>query len=300
MVLTGLIIIIMKKLILYSLVFSSVALGTSGCLKDDEHFTDFANVGMIAEIPSSAFYGIEDNRGLLVTANQVDYSFDVNIASPTPPGQDVTVTVAIDQPTLDAYNKANSTTYQLIPATLYQVSSFMTTVKAGTRLAPIKLSFYSAGNSAKVPDATAYNDAGYALPIKITSVSNNIPISSNYGYKIIFLKIKNQYDGDYHSKGTFTHPVNGPRSIDKDKTLATIDGATVQTEYADLGGSGWLMNLRVNADNTITLIPKGSANTGTVQFGVNMYDPKAHTYTLNYKYAGSGGDRVINEVITLK
>ena len=290
----------MKKLLLYGFMLSSVALGMAGCLKDDEHFTDFAGVGAIAEIPSSAFYGVEYSQGLPVAADQVDYSFDVNIASPTLPTQDVTVTVAVDNATLDAYNKANDTEYTLLPASLYNIASLMTTVKSGSRLAPIKITFYSAGNKGKVPDATAYNDAEYALPVKITGTSNNTPVSSNYGYKIIILKIKNQYDGDYHSKGTFTHPVNGKRTIDIDKTLATIDGSTVQTEYADLGGSGWLMNLRVNADNTVTLIPKGSASTATIQFGNNTYDPAKKAYTLNYKYAGSGGDRVINEVITLK
>ena len=289
----------MKKL-LYSFVVGGLAMIMAGCLKDDEHFTDFQNVGAVAEIPSSAFYGLEDNQGLPVGSAQVDYSFDVNIASPTPPTQDVTVTLAVDKAALDAYNAANNTSYQVLPTALYQLPALTTTVKAGSRLAPVKISFYSAGNKSKVPDATAYNDSAYALPLKIVSASNNVPVSSNYGTKIIFLKIKNIYDGDYHSIGTFTHPVNGPRKIDKDKTLATVDVSTVQTEYADLGGSNWLMWLRVNADNTVTLIPKGSANTGTTQVGVNKYDPATHAYTLNYKYAGSGGDRVINEVIKLK
>ena len=290
----------MKKL-LYGLVVGGLAFGVTSCLKDDEHFVDFQNVGAVAEIPSVAFYGLEDNQGLPVGSPTVDYSFDVNVASPTPPAQDVTVTVAVDKASLDAYNAADTTrNYQLLPTTLYQLASATTTVKAGSRLAPVKLTFASAGDKSKVPDATVYNDAAYALPLKITSASNNVAVSSNYSTKIIFLKIKNIYDGEYHSKGTFTHPVNGPRNIDRDKTLATIDISTVETEYADLGGNGWKMWLKINADNTVTLIPKSSASTATVQFGVNKYDPAAKAYTLNYKYAGSGGDRVVNEVITVK
>ena len=221
----------MKKL-LYSFVVGGLAVSMSGCLKDDEHFTDFQNVGAVAEIPSSAFYGIEDNQGLQIQTAPTSYTFDVNIASPNPTTQDVTVSLAVDQATLDAYNAANGTAYQLLPATLYQASSLTATVKAGSRLAPIVLSFFSGAD--KVPDPTAYNDAEYALPLKITSASNNVPVSSNYGSKIIFLKIKNQYDGDYRSVGTFTHPTAGARAINKDKTLATIDASTVQTEYADL------------------------------------------------------------------
>ncbi len=287
----------MKKL-LYSFVVGSLALGMSSCLNDDEHYVDFKNVGAIAEIPSAAFYGVADNRGLPIQTTPIAYSFDVNIASPTPPTQDVTVTLAVDKAALDAYNAANNTTYQLLPTTLYQLPSLTTTVKAGTRLAPVALTFYS--SSDKVSDPTAYNDANYALPLKITSASNNVVVSSNFGTKIIFLKIKNNYDGTYRSVGTFTHPTAGQRKIDRDKTLGTIDATTVETEYADLGGSGWLMWLRVNPDNTVTIIPKGSANTGTVQFGDNKYDPTTRTFTLNYKYAGAGGDRVVYEMIKIE
>lgn len=286
----------MKKL-LYSLVVSGLAVSMTGCLNDDEHFTDFQNVGAVAEIPSSAFYGIEDNQGLQIQTAPTNYSFDVNIASPNPPTQDVTVSLSIDQATLDAYNKANETSYTLLPATLYQVSSLTATVKAGTRLAPINLSFFSGVD--KVPDPTAYNDAEYALPLKITSATNNVTVSSNFGIKIIVLKIKNQYDGDYRSVGTFNHPTAGIRAINRDKTLSTINGTTVQTEYADLGDAAQMW-LKVNADNTVTITPKGTASAATVQFGVNKYDPATHAFTLSYKYAGAGGDRVINEVITLK
>ncbi len=276
---------------------SGVALSMTGCLKDEEHFTDFAGVGAIAEIPSSAFYGVEDNQGLEIKTTPIPYSFDVNIASPNVPTQDVTVTMAVDKATLDAYNKANGTEYTLLPAALYQLPSLTTTVKAGTRLAPVKVSFFTGAD--KVADAGVYNDAEYALPIKIMGVSNNIPVSSNYGYKIIILKIKNQYDGDYRSVGTFTHPTAGARAINRDKTLATVDGSTVQTEYADLGAAA-IMQLRVNPDNTVTIIPKGTASAATIQIGVNKYDPATKAFTLNYKYAGGGGDRVINEVIKRK
>ncbi|SOD98712.1 BT_3987 domain-containing protein [Spirosoma fluviale] len=286
----------MKKL-LYNLILGGLAISMTSCLRDDENFTNFQGVGAVAEIPSSAFYGIEYNQGLPIQTAPTNYSFDVNIASPTPPTQDVTVTLSIDQATLDAYNTANETSYTLLPATLYQVSSLTATVKAGSRLAPINLSFFSGAD--KVPDPTAYNDAEYALPVKITSASNNVAVSSNFGTKIIVLKIKNQYDGDYRSVGTFNHPTAGTRTIDKNKTLSTINATTVQTEYADLGTAAQMW-LGVNPDNTVTLTPKGTASAATVQFGVNKYDPATHAFTLNYKYAGAGGDRVISEVITLK
>jgi len=293
----GYILLTNMKSFFYSVLLAGLATSLTGCLNDDEHYTDFKNVGAVAEIPSSAFYGIGYNQGLSISTTPTSYTFDVNVASPTPPTQDVTITLAVDQATLDAYNSANSTSYQLLPSTLYQISSLTTTVKAGSRLAPVVVSLYS--GSDRVTDPGAYNDAEYALPLKITSATNNVAVSSNYGSRIIFPKIRNQYDGDYHSKGTFTHPTAGKRTIDRDKTLTTVNLTTVQTEFADLTtDNNYYMQLRVNSDNTVTLTPKGASPAATVQFGTNTYDPTTKSFTLNYKYAGSGGDRVISEVIT--
>lgn len=284
----------MKKL-LSLFVAGGIALGMTSCLKDDAHFVDFAGASSVIDIPTSAFYGVVANQGLSIQTAPVSYSFNVNLSGPQTLAQDVTVTLAVDPSVLTTYNAANGTNYQPLPASLYQFTTTTTTIKAGQRLAPVALNFFSGAD--KITDQVGYNNANYALPIRVTGTSNNLAVSSNFGYKIISLKLKNQYDGNYAAKGTFTHPVNGPRAINEEKTLQTIDLSTVQTNFADLGGSGWLMQLKVNADNTVTLTPKGAASTATVQFGVNKYDPATKTYTLNYKYAGSGGDRVINETL---
>lgn len=286
----------MKKL-LSLFVAGGIAFSMTSCLKDDEHFVDFAGAPPVIDIPTSAFYGVVANQGLSIQTAPVSYSFNVNLSGPQTLAQDVTVTLAVDPSVLTQYNAANGTNYKPLLASLYQFTTTTTTIKAGQRLAPVTINFFSGAD--KITDQVAYNNANYALPIRVTSTSNNVAVSSNFGYKIISLKLRNQYDGTYLSKGYFTHPTpSASRAINLEKTLQTIDLNTVQTEFADLGGQGWLMQLRVNADNTVTLIPKGAASTATVQFGVNKYDPVTHTYTLNYKYAGAGGDRVINETLT--
>ncbi|RYF75075.1 MAG: DUF1735 domain-containing protein [Cytophagaceae bacterium] len=285
----------MKKL-LSLFVAAGMALGLTSCLKDDAHFVDFAGASSVIDIPTSAFYGVVANNGLTIQSTPLSYSFNVNLSGPQTLAQDVTVNLAVDPAVLTAYNAANGTNYQPLPASLYQLSTTSTTIKAGQRLAPVSISFFS--GSDKITDQVGYNNANYALPIRVTGTSNNLAVSSNFGYKIISLKLKNQYDGTYASRGTFTHPVNGPRAINEEKTLETIDLTTVQTNFADLGSSGWLMQLKINADNTVTLTPKGAASTATIQFGVNKYDPATRTYTLNYRYAGAGGDRVVNETLT--
>ena len=168
----------------YILIGLGLLTSLTGCLNDEEHFTDFQNVGMLAEIPSSAFYGVEDYQQFVSQTAPVLYAFDVNVASPTPLSQDIALTVAVDKAALDAYNANKGTSYQLLPPTLYQLSGLTTTVKAGTRLAPITVSFFSGKD--KVPDLTAYNNARYALPIRIVGAPTNVRISSNYSTKIIF------------------------------------------------------------------------------------------------------------------
>ena len=263
---------------------------STSCLKDDEHFTDFANVGAIAEIPSSAFYGIIENQSFTFSTKPVGYSFDVNIASPSTLSQSVDVTVGIDAGALKKYNDANGTTLEVLPTFGYTLVNPTVTVPAGKRLGTITINF----NTDKI-DASK----SYALPISIKTATNGVVVSSNYSTKILAVKIKNIYEGEYTATGLFTHPVNGPRKINRPKTLQTVNGNTVETEFADLGGSGWTMKLLVNPDNTVKLTPTRAANAGTVQFGVNFYDPIKKTFTLNYQYSGGGGFRVINETLTL-
>lgn len=271
------------------LCLAGTALSLTGCLNDDEHYTDFKNVGAIAEIPSTAYAsaGVLQNRSYLQQTAVVD-SFDVNIASPQPPTQDVQVTVALSQSALAAYNNANGDTYTVLPASLFQLITPTVTVKAGQRLASVKYQINT--SSLKFTDH-------YALPFQITSASAGVTVSGNYATKVIGVVLRNNYEASYTSTGFFTHPnPASSRAISRQKDLTSIDATTSETEFADLG-TGYLMWLRVNADNTVTVIPKGSSSATTSSAGVNKYDPTTKTFTLNYKYAGAGGDRVITETL---
>jgi hypothetical protein len=122
----------------------------------------------------------------------------------------------------------------------------------------------------------------------------------------VTVSVANAYSGTYQSIGKFVHPTSGERGINRTKTLAPIDANTVATEFADLGGNTppWRMWLIVNPDNTVTIVPKEGASAGTVQFQVdaddNTYNPATKVFKLRYKYAGGGGDRVVNETLTRK
>ena len=219
------------------------------------------------------------------------FTFNVKIASPNPPTQDIQVTLAVSDSSLTQFNNNNGTDYVALPSATYKLLTPTVTVKAGTRFAPVSVQILPSQI-----DATK----SYGLSIQIVSATGGAIPSANWGYLVLVPKIRNAYEGNYHSAGTFHHPTAGDRALNADKFLQTINPNTVQTTYADLGGSGYLMWLQINADNTVTVIPKGATPATATQFGTNTYNPATKTFTLNYKYPGSGGDRVITETLTGK
>lgn len=283
---TGYILLTIMKLF-YNVLLAGLAASLTGCLNDDEHYTDFKNVGAVAEIPSSAFYGTLQSRSYLKQTANVD-SFDVNIASPNLLTQDVQITVALSQSALTSYNSVNTTNYAVLPANLFQLITPTVTVKAGQRLASVK---YQVNTS-----SLSFSNA-YALPFQIVSASNGVVVSGNFATKVIAVVLRNNYEATYVSTGYFTHPnPASSRAINREKSLSSIDETTSETEFADLG-AGYTMRLKINADNTVTITPTGSSSTTTSAAGANTYDPATRTFTLNYKYSGSGGDRVIRETL---
>ncbi|WP_157816063.1 DUF1735 domain-containing protein [Spirosoma pollinicola] len=163
------------------IVAASLAVGLISCLKDDEHFVDFAGVGYVAEIPYVANRSILKTVTVGATSTSLVAPVDINIASPTPPTQDVPVTVAIDQTALTAYNTANKTAYTILPAAAYQLSNPMVTVAAGQRIATVNVNFVGT----QIP-ATG---GPYAVPISITTVPSNVIISANYHTQILVVSL---------------------------------------------------------------------------------------------------------------
>jgi hypothetical protein len=269
------------------------SLGLTACLEDEgyEDIVDGMNKQNIVE-----FFG--DQAGGLSTqvfelkAEPQDLNVVLNLASPNKLGSDVSVTLGADPEALTAFNEAQAEAgekeYELLPAETYTLPSSVV-IKAGERESVATI---------KVNTSLIDLSKSYLLPVSITDAQGAI-VSGNFKTVLKSIAVKNQYDGEYHASGVFNHPTAGPRDIDQDKTLSTIDGNTVETDFADLGPA-WKMWLRVNADNSVTLIPKAGANPATVPNGLNTYDPATKTFTLNYKYAGAGGDRVINETIAPK
>lgn len=158
------------------IVAAGLAVSLISCLKDDEHFVDFAASGYVAEIPYAANRSVIRAFPVSKAKASSDTVIDVNIASPNPPTMDIPITVGLDTAALTRYNATTATKYTLLPATAYTIKNPMLTVTAGSRIASVGLSFIGG----KVPTT-----GRYAVPISILTVPNNVTISANYHTQIV-------------------------------------------------------------------------------------------------------------------
>lgn len=104
--------------------------------------------------------------------------------------------------------------------------------------------------------------------------------------------------GNYHSVGTFIHPTSGTIQIDQTKILTATSEDVLLTSIGYLPIELGTMILTINPDNSVTI--SGSYNSSPlIQDGINMYDPDSKTFTLNYYYTGTSGNRVISEILKM-
>jgi hypothetical protein len=116
------------------------------------------------------------------------------------------------------------------------------------------------------------------------------------------LPIINKYEGNYNETGYFTHP-SSPRALSMTKYLSSIDANTVSCDLADLGSSGYTMQVQVAPDNSCSVTvfvngaPYGTAGgaSGNQVGKTNQYFPATKTFILNYQY--NFGTRSITDTL---
>ena len=228
-------------------------------------------------------------QALQPVAEPDTFKFLVNIATDKLPTKDIKVTLAVNDEARTRYNEKKGTAYLLYP--YIEIINPEITIKAGTR---------NAYAYVKVWNADQLNACdNYMAPISIMSATGGVIIADalNQGSRLMALPINNPYAASYQASGSFLHPVNGPRVIDEVKTFSTIDCRTVSCTPGDLGGDP-LLELTINDDNSVTIGGSLSASQPFLPLTgqTNAYDPATKTFTLNYYYVGSGGNREIHEV----
>lgn len=208
---------------------------------------------------------------------------------------DIKIDVVKDNAVLDAYNAANSTSYDPLPTTAgdllassYTVSTSKKTVKIRARVKPSELV-----------------GATYAVALRISATSQG-EISKIRKIYIVEVKVKNAYEGVYMASGlrtsyggaTTAAGVTGTFPWDFEKDLFTVNANTCELLTAD---GVDIMLLTVNPDNSVTISTHPLGDFSTSNDGPCSYNPTTKTFTLNYKYFnGAGNLRRMTETLVLQ
>lgn len=189
--------------------------------------------------------------------------------------------------------------YSTLPPGAYSILSFDYTLTPTVRKFPVRIRV----------NPSALVGGSYAIGLVIQQVSEG-EISQNAKEIVVEVKVKNDYEGEYHATGlrllyagsTIASGIASQFDIDDDKYLYTIDQNTVETDVADLIGSGWMF-LEVDP-TTFNVTVKPSTISPTFLLSNNgpcTYNPATRTFTLNYKYFNAAGNlRTITETIVGK
>jgi hypothetical protein len=243
----------------------------TSCLKNGKYYIDFAGVGASVDLPLAA----SNSNGIVAfsyaaTVTTTSIPVYVNLASPKPLGTAVTATLAIDTAFLNAYNTNNGTTYSVLPDSVYSaVNGWSRTIPAGQRLDSTYITF----------DFTKLDlTQNYILPITIQTAS--VPIEQ-WNHLLLYISVKNQWDGHYTVTGTFKDVSNAAFTADypMDIFLLTSGPNSVDIQNNLLGGVGYVF---LNAGNATYYGSFGIrmfiSNNGTITSVVNTYgQPAANT-----------------------
>lgn len=290
----------MKKLIntnkLYTgliLILSMLSLGS--CLKNGNYYTDFASAAASVDLPLAA----TNNNGVEafsfdVTVTSTTIPIYANVASPALPTKATTVVLALDTAYLTSYNATNGTTYELLPDSVYKISTLNLTIPAGQRLDSAVVTY----------DFTKLNlTHSYVLPITIASAS--LPIEQ-WNHLLYYVSVKNKYDGKYLITGSMVDAANsnltgyypwtaylvttGPNSVVlTDPTNGPfhliLNGAS--TSY--YGNFGVVINFDPSGSGAITSVvnyygqPASNTRSGKLDpSGINLWDPTSKDMDINY------------------
>src|SRR4051812_28064778 len=162
----------MKKIFISLLALSMLLL--SACLKD-KPAVDFSTVGTIIEILPVNGGGLENLGGAELNFDATETidsaAIVLNIASPEPLNNQLTISMKVNDNKRIVYNSSNPVQYDTFPDSLYSFPITSVTIPAGEHLDTLQVYFYPS----KI-DTTK----NYMLPISIEDAQGQT-ISGNFG-----------------------------------------------------------------------------------------------------------------------
>ncbi|MDX9930939.1 MAG: DUF1735 domain-containing protein [Bacteroidales bacterium] len=283
-------------------------LSLTSCLNDLEDFMGgFSGSPALAELseaPNPATGTVI--REIIDPTQPLTVKVRVNIAVAEPLDKATTVTLAIDNALVTAYNTARGLTGDAaalpMPAAAMTISGYDVTIPAGQLEADWEIIL----DAAQVPDIVL---KVYVIPIKIASATNDVIISGNFGTQLMRVMSRNKYDGLYllkgmHNRVPYTYP------YETEMQMRTAGSSSVAFWWPDAGNFGhpigvgpdndlsWygtaispvvefdpVTNLVTNVFNTggttvITMFTGEGANS-------NLYDPATKTIYVSWNYANN-------------
>lgn len=281
--------------------FAFIAFATvlcSGCLKDDSF--DNGKIGFepnndlkIVEIAGPA----NGTYGTVLEFSNTDTSFGlvtVRVAADQPVAQDVTVKLVEDATLITQYNTDNQTNYAVPTAAKYGFPTLTVTIPKGQRQGTLSLTF---------KDPSYLQTGRYALGLRIQSVETPGYIKSgNFNSQIIFLRVRNAYDGTYNQTGILslytgtiasdaTHV--GDYDIDGSAAFNTYEPNSVEGRLIIEGFTEVRMILTINANNSVTIGPSDVIPFNAMRNipgKASTYNPATKTFDIHGEYLNGSGN----------
>lgn len=188
-----------------------LALTLVSCLDDDKYALDPSGTNNVIEfvdpqVPNSPFGAIYPAWVEAYTiAPSATFTRTIRYSGPQDNDKDIVVTVAVDPVALEDYNRhmdegidgsdaLHGNTFELLPASNYQIDNATITIPAGQKEAQVSVTIFP-----ELFDLTK----SYALPLRIVSASSGV-LSKHYSVGIFGVGIKNKYDAVYNANVQLT------------------------------------------------------------------------------------------------
>jgi Domain of unknown function (DUF1735)/Domain of unknown function (DUF4361) len=301
----------MKRIFL-SLAVMAATMTLNSCLEDTGYLNIFngENSGAVVSFGQDAYWQAgqsHDARSFDILATPQDMNIPVNVARGK---ADVTVTIAIDQASLTAYNAqraaAGESIFELLPPSTYTIGALDLNIPSGT----LDQNF-----TVKVNTSLMDLSKKFILPLKITAATNAV-VASNFSIALFAVVVKNPYEGDYISTGTrynFAVPANYT-GWDNTNNVAlgtnngvapwtfnpyyvnTVDATTSRVHAGNSDGGFGEFYFTVNPDNTITILDGTTESAGgLISFGplpgrTSTYNPTTKTFEFWYNWMNTSGN----------
>lgn len=299
----------MKKTFRYLLIaFFSIGLFAS-CL-EDKGYTDIVNLTGNDPVVSLA----TDYEGLYPVAIPISASEPIAVpVTAARANSDLTATFKVDAAAVDAYNEEHADDedfepFTLLPSTSYSITSLTVSIPKGTLDVDLEI---------KVNSLTLGLDDKYMLPLTLVSIGGDdkAVLAQNYKQVLLYVQLKNRFDGKYKTTGTMVDALNSGLSgpypwntglvtlgankagiYDYDYTEGIYHKILSGTANSYYGNFGVVINF--DADNNVTSVqnnyvdPAPRSRTPVLDpSGVNKWDPVTKTLKIKYFMYENGAKR---------